>query len=94
MAKIYKAEEWQSASGKWHCTDPNLIVRGDQWLIPAKILNMSIVDYLTMMKENFNAIVSIKEDGTFAYCYWESQTDMRKYKNWINAKARESKMLF
>ena len=94
MGKIYKAEEWQTASGQWHCTDPDLIGRGDQWLIPAKILNMSIVDYLVMMKDNFNAIVNIREDGGFAYCCWESQSDMRKYKNWINAKARTSKLLF
>lgn len=94
MAKIYKAVEWQSASGKWHCNDPDLITRGDQWLIPAKILNMNIVDYLVMMKEQYNAIVNIREDGNFAYCSWKSQTDMRKYKNWINAKARDCGLLF
>ena len=94
MAKVYKAVEWQSASGNWFCNDPDLLTRGDQWLIPAKILNMNIVDYLIMMKEQYNAIVNIREDGNFAYCFWKSQTDMRKYKNWINAKARDCGLLF
>lgn len=94
MAKVYKAVEWESASGKWHCNDPDLINRGDQWLIPAKILNMSIVDYLVMMKEKYNATINIREDGGFAYCTWDKQADMRTYKNWINAKARTCGLLF
>lgn len=94
MAKIYKAVEWQSASGKWHCNDPDLITRGDQWLIPAKILNMNIADFLLMMKDKFKADVHIRGDGAFAYFEWANQADMRTYKNWINAKARECGLLF
>ena len=94
MAKIYKAEEWQSASGRWHCTDPNLITRGDQWLIPAKIINMPIADFLVFVKQEFNARVNIREDGGFAYFDWDKQADMRKYKNWINDKARKCGLMF
>lgn len=95
MAKIYKAVEWQSTgSERWHCTDPDLIGRGDQWLIPARILNMPIVDFLVYVKDNFNADLHIREDGGFAYWDWTKQSDMRKYKNFINAKSRESKLLF
>ena len=94
MAKIYKAEEWQDASGIWHCTDPNLIARGDQWLIPAKIINMPIADFLIFVKQEFNARIHIREDGGFAYFDWEKQSDMRKYKNWINDKSRKCGLLF
>lgn len=94
MGKIYKAVEWQSATGKWHCNDPDLITRGDQWLISAKILNMNITDFLVMMQNEYKANLHIKEDGTFAYCTWDNQVDMRKYKNWINAKARSCGLLF
>lgn len=88
---IYKAEEWQGCSGKWYCEDPNMFGKGyDIWLIPSRILNMSIIDFLTLIKNEYKAEIFYKEDGSFVGWYWSKQADMRKYKNWINAQSRKS----
>lgn len=92
---IYKAEEWQSSCGKWYCEAVSLFGRGyTMWLLPVRLTKMSIEDFLTMIKNEYNAEIFYKADGSFVGWCWSKQSDMRKYKNWINNIARKSGMRF
>jgi hypothetical protein len=96
MAHVYKSEEWQSGSGiYWYCNDTSdLAGKAGLWWIPCRILNISPADYVSMLIDEFKVdkISYNIETNTLYFC-WKSQTAMRKYKNFINKKARETNFL-
>jgi hypothetical protein len=86
---IWKATEWQSATGMWHCQCVDDFTKGSaNWLHPVRILKMSPAEYVKMMVEKYHAIVTYSEDFSFVGFQWKNQADMRKFKNFINKEAR------
>jgi hypothetical protein len=88
---LYHCEEWQGASGYWYCEHTSSFPRNVQkWVVPARILEMTPADFLKFLMENFKPDKIIhNEDYSFVGWGWNSQAQMRKYKNFINQKARE-----
>jgi hypothetical protein len=88
---LYKCTEWQGATGKWNCNCVDNLAGGSgTWYYPARILGVSPAEFISLLIKDF------KPDDTYfnpETCYfswsWKKQEDMRKYKNWINRKARE-----
>lgn len=90
MSSLYKMEEWQESSGKWTCNCvTNLGKNGGHWLHPARILGLTPAEYVKYVVENYNPIVWYNKDYSLVLFSWEKQSDMRKFKNFINKKARE-----
>ena len=90
MAHVYKAEEWES-NGKWLCGDVSaLAAHSNNWWYPARILGISPVDFVKLLINEFNVkdIHYIKPGGVLYFAF-SSLADCRKYKNFINKKARE-----
>ena len=90
MAHLYKATHWQSASGIWYCNDVSDLggVSG-YWWIPARILNIDPADYILLLKEQFAPdVLKYTETGVLIFG-WYNELACRKYKNWINKKAKE-----
>ena len=59
------------------------------WWIPARILNMDPADYILLLKEQFAPdLLKYTENGVLVFG-WYNELACRKYKNWINKKARE-----
>ena len=86
---VWQAEEWESVSG-WHCgCVKDLAHDSNAWYLPARILNLAPADYIKYMIDNFNPIVHTNKDKCLIFFSWEKQADMRKFKNFINKKARE-----
>ena len=96
MAHLYKASEWQSAAGHWYCSDvEDLAHDSGAWWIPARILQISLTDFVKLLIEKFNvSYITYNEHNNFLWYYWNSQADMRKYKNMINAAARKRNFRF
>ena len=91
MTHIYKCSEWQSATGRWHCADVEDLANGSAyWWIPCRILGISPEEFILLLKDKFNAsdFYFDRKKNVLLYS-WEKQSDMRKYKNWINAQARK-----
>lgn len=87
---LYKMTEWQSPTGKWHCNCvDNLATNGGHWTHPARILGMPLAEYVEWVITNYHPIVWHNEDCSLVFFSWEKQSDMRKYKNYINAAARK-----
>lgn len=92
MAHLYKATEWQSASGKWFCNDiEELAGIGSLWWVPARMLNLTPAQYIEMLVKDFKPDY-LKFDKILIFS-WNSQSNMRKYKNFINAEARKRKFI-
>ena len=92
---IYKETEAQMGQ-YWHsfCKD-NLSAKYPQWYPATQILGVSPAQLVKILIEDYHAIVQYPQnrtgpDPTFFVKRWESQTDMRKWKNFINKKAREA----
>ena len=87
---LYRLEEWQGASGVWYCEHTSSFPANvEKWVIPARVLNMSVDDFLRMLIKDFKPdVITVKEDGSFASWGWSKQSEMRKFKNWMNAKSR------
>lgn len=91
---IYKMTEWQSPTGMWHCADvSNLSGNSSSWWIPSRVLGISPADFVLLLINEFNAKVSYSKEHEFLHYYWEKQSDMRKFKNYVNTAARRSNFL-
>lgn len=86
---LYKSSEWESASG-WNCNCvDDLAGWAGLWYTPARILNISPAAFVELLITQYNAKIYYNEKTCFVSYYWEKQDDMRKFKNFINRKARE-----
>lgn len=87
---LYRLEEWQGASGVWYCEHTRSFPANvEKWVVPARVLNMSVDDFLRMLIKDFKPdVITVKKDGSFVSWGWSKQSEMRKFKNWMNAKSR------
>lgn len=87
---IFKMTEWEDTCGKWRCNDvSNLGKDSSHWTHPARILDMNLVSYIQWVYNNFNPEIDFSKEKCLVFFSWKNQKDMRKFKNYINAKARE-----
>ena len=88
---LFHLDEWQSTGTKiWYCEHTSSYPQGVQkWVVPARVLNMSVDDFLRMLIKDFKPdVITVKKDGSFVSWGWSKQSEMRKFKNWMNAKSR------
>lgn len=95
MAIVPQLKEWISETGKVHIAYVDSFVAGiDNWLIPARAMNMAADEYILWVKNNFNPDeINVRADGGFAYWTWTQQhlAAARKFKNTVNAAIRKAK---
>lgn len=100
MAKLYKISSFQSDSGKYHviCSDQIGKV-GNAWYFPARVLGISIPDFILLLKDKYNANLvgwTNSENSSkplFLYYNWTSQKDVHKFVLDVNKEARMKKFL-
>jgi hypothetical protein len=82
-------EEWYDPNSEtYHCNDVNVKGGGVWWLVP-RMLQMDPAEYVKMLIETYHADVFYFSDKSVLLMSWKSQTEMRKFKNWVNKRARE-----
>jgi hypothetical protein len=51
MAHQYKVSKWKSGSDHWYCNDVTKLSEiSAKWWIPARLLNISLTDYILLLK--------------------------------------------
>ena len=95
MAHVYKVEEWQSPTGKWLCNDvKDLAGVSGKWWVPARMLGMSLTDYILLLKDEFKADIESYYEPTDVLLFsWKKQTDCHRYVLWINSMARKANFI-
>ena len=90
MSMLYQLTEWESPSGIFYCEHIGSFPRNVQkWIIPARILGLTPVDFLKFLIEKYQPdVIYHNEDCSFVGWGWRNQAKMRKYKCFINAEAR------
>jgi len=91
---IYKAEEWQSPTGKWLCGDVSaLTADSNDWTYPMQIFNLKPVEYVKLLIYGYKAEVHYSKSANMLHFYFSSLADCRRFKNDVNKKARERKFI-
>lgn len=91
---IYKAEEWQSPTGKWLCGDVSaLAADSNDWTYPMQIFNLRPVEYVKLLIYGYKAEVHYSKTVNMLHFYFSSLADCRRFKNDVNKKARERKFI-
>lgn len=90
-AKLLRYEEWGDNETGWQCNDTSDLcsVRA-LWWTPARMLGISPADYVQLLIDKFHPdhIKYFEKEDVLVY-WWRKQTDMRAFKNWLNAQARK-----
>ena len=88
---LWKMTEWSSPSEKWYCNCVDkLASNAGAWYTPARILGWDPADYIEYVIKNFNPEIHCNKEKCLVFFSWNDQSQMRKYKNWINAAARKA----
>lgn len=88
---IWKMTEWKSASGRWYCNCvDDLAGSAGLWYTPARILDLTPATYIQYVIDNFKPDhISVDKEKCLVFFSWDSQTNCRRFKNFINAEARK-----
>lgn len=95
MSHLYVTSEWQGANGRWYVNDvTDFTSVACKWWAPVRLLDMTPIEYVLMLKNNFKAskFRYTKEKNVLIFSF-ATQADARKYKNFINKKAREKQFI-
>ena len=95
MAKLLRYEEWQGISGDWYCNDTSNLSQGSgYWWLPARMMKLSPAQYIQWVIDNFHPdAISHSKDCSYVGFSWKNQNEMRKFKNKINALARQENFM-
>lgn len=89
---LYQLSEFKCANG-WTCFCPDLLkLPHGAWHYPALVLDTSVKDYVYKLYKDYNAkIIPFFKNGKFEWLavFWDNQSDMRRFKNAVNAAARK-----
>ena len=89
---IWKASEWQSPSGKWYINDVSHIPKPHNSANPMHPLNIMGIEtfeaFAEWLKKEFNANIN-GVTKNMVHFNFNTLTEARKYKNYINAQARK-----
>ena len=89
----YKASEWQSGT-KWHVADVTDLAHDSAvWWIPARMLNLSLEDFILMLVNEYNATIDgwypeANNGKSLLLFSWKNYADAYKYLLYINRVAR------
>lgn len=92
----YKASEWVIGN-KWYVADTSDLANDSAaWWIPARLLNLSLEEYVLMLKETYNANIdkfypNANNGKSLLIFSWSNYNDAHKYLLYINRVARNQK---
>lgn len=84
--------EWQSGDGRrWYCNDvKELATVASKWWVPARMLGMSLTDYVLLLKDTFHANIEQYYEPTEVLIYsFNNKIDVHKFVLWINNQAKK-----
>lgn len=92
MAHLLRLTEWQGASGAWYCADIEELgsKTACHWRHLPQLLNLSALEFIETLKDKYKVSrVSYSKDTDTLVFSWDSQANMRVFKNSLNALARK-----
>lgn len=99
LPKLYKAGEWQDVLGDWWVADTSNLGGGSAcWWVPARILGISLTDYILLLKDEYHAsrfkFINYPEGdkrNSLLLFSFKNHQDAHRYLLYINRIARNKK---
>jgi hypothetical protein len=97
---IFKMSEWESG-GTWHVANTDDLAHGSaQWWWPARMLNISLTDFILLLKDKYHAKnfqffsypPQDKRNSLLLYSF-DNYTDAHKFLLDMNREARKRKFV-
>lgn len=89
MLHLLKYDYWGD-NNSWYCGDINQIGKlGNQWWLPARLLNLTLEKYVTLLISIFNAQIIGFNKQTLLYKF-KSEQDVKSFTSWLNKKAKQA----
>lgn len=91
MNKLYVAGEFTDVNGQVRIMCDDLVGTSRNWLEPARILGLQPADFILLLRTEYNAnITPYRKNGKLSFIgySWSTLAEARKFKNFLNAKAR------
>lgn len=82
---------WEAAPNLWFCNDvKDLAGIAGKWWVPARMLKISLTDYILLLKDVFHANILNYYGDTDELVYsFKKRTDVKKFVSWINNQAKK-----
>lgn len=95
MKAIFKASEWKDYNDNWHVADvSDLANNSAAWWIPARILGLSLEDFILMLMNEYHANIKyLRKSGIVLYT-WKNYNDAHQFLLYINRVARNKNWTF
>lgn len=95
MVHLFKMTEWQGSSGRWYCNDiTDLAGPSAKWWAPARVLNISLTDYIMLLRDTYNAtVVKYNPEKDVLSVYWDKQTDVHRFVLYVNKEAKRKNFM-
>ncbi len=92
---IVQMTEWQSVD-KYRVNFPDLVGKTGAWLLPMRLMGVTLKEYVILLKGTYGAEIQYykNENGDLTWIgfTFDSQSDCRRFKNYINKLARDKKV--
>ena len=92
--RIYKASEWSNVPNQWQVGDvSDLGNDSNAWWIPARFLNLSLVEWIKKLINEFHATVTdfipdANKGKSLLLYHFKDYKDAHNYMLWLNRQAR------
>jgi hypothetical protein len=89
---LLKFEEWQDGCGNWCCNDvSDLGHDSGAWWHPCRLLKITPAEFVKLLVEVYHCSdIHFTTSRNVLMYSWKDQSQMRKFKNWLNAQARKT----
>lgn len=86
---LYCMTHWEN-NGEWRVNDvKNLSGRSAKWYTPMRILDLSVEDYIYLLKDKFKAHIQFYYAPTdYLAFYFDKEIEAKAFCNYVNKEAR------
>lgn len=87
--RLYNADAWQGASGRWYVNDlKSLKSKSCLWWFPIRLLDVTIDEFFEILKK-YNAKVSYSVEKEFLLYSFSTRKDACGFRDLLNKTARK-----
>lgn len=88
---LYQMTTWESLK-RWHVNDvKNLSGASAKWYTPMRILNLSIEEYILLLKDTFHAKgISYYAPTDYLSFYFTKERDAKSFCSYVNKAAKKA----
>jgi|GEM_PF-3882093 len=86
---LYQEKEFKAGNNYYSIGAAVVGKRYHSWMVPCRILGLTPAEYVKLLIEEFNAIVTYSPKQKFLSRHWKNVNDFNRWRLYINREARQ-----